>query len=252
MAPTTAKSSRQSFSPPRPRPAKSKVTKVKSAARTKGDGSSRIGGKKRAINVDGKAKTAAKSKATDRERGAAGTMRALFDDEAHDDEHDSDRESEDAPALARGKKTTRPLSEIFEEDSAADEDDDSPPTSGAEDKENDSLPNASDAEEPMPSSPEPDFILAEVTNTTTTTPSYPIPLPLVHHILVQNFTSASTKISTDARSLVGKYVEVFVKEAVARCVAEKKERVQRGEEGDGGWLEVEDLERVGGQLVLDF
>ncbi|EXJ61759.1 hypothetical protein A1O7_02189 [Cladophialophora yegresii CBS 114405] len=123
------------------------------------------------------------------------------------------------------------------------------------------------------SSPEPDFILAEVTHTDKYTRSkgakssgvldteeYPIPLPLVHRIMHAHFESptTTTTLSKDAKALMGTYVGVFVKEAIRRCVDEKKERVVKrrreggGGAGDAGWLEVEDLERVGCQLVLDF
>lgn len=57
---------------------------------------------------------------------------------------------------------------------------------------------------------------------------------------------------------MGKYVEVFVREALARCAFSRGER-ERERDGGGldggisdGFLEVEDLERVGGQIVLDF
>lgn len=61
-----------------------------------------------------------------------------------------------------------------------------------------------------------------------------------------------TSIAKDAKMLVGKYVEIFVKEAIARCVHERAERDAEGGGGGDGWLEVEDLERCVGQLVLDF
>ena len=67
-----------------------------------------------------------------------------------------------------------------------------------------------------------------------------------------------TKISGDAREVIGCYIETFVREAVVRCAfeaGERGERVGQGEvegEAEKGWLDVEDLERVGGALVLDF
>lgn len=60
-----------------------------------------------------------------------------------------------------------------------------------------------------------------------------------------------TLIAKDAKALVGKYVEIFVKEAIARSVHERMERDVEGGGGDG-WLEVEDLERCAPQLILDF
>lgn len=69
-------------------------------------------------------------------------------------------------------------------------------------------------------------------------------------------------------------MEIFVREMIARCVAEKRERKKRKEkekekeEGDGdgemrmdddddddddvGWLDLEDLEKVGVGMMLDF
>lgn len=71
--------------------------------------------------------------------------------------------------------------------------------------------------------------------------------------------------------MVQQYVEIFVREMIARCVAEKKERKKRKEkekekdEGDEemrmddddddddvGWLDLEDLEKVGVGMMLDF
>lgn len=60
-----------------------------------------------------------------------------------------------------------------------------------------------------------------------------------------------TKIAVDAKALVGKYIEIFVKEAIARCTHERAERDAEGGGGDG-WLELDDLERCAPQLVLDF
>lgn len=50
-------------------------------------------------------------------------------------------------------------------------------------------------------------------------------------------------------AVVEKYIEIFTKEAVVRCVHTKREQ------GDGtqdGFLEVDDLEKVVPQLLLDF
>jgi CENP-S associating Centromere protein X len=63
--------------------------------------------------------------------------------------------------------------------------------------------------------------------------------------------------------MVGKYVEVFVREAIMRASYESRERAGGGDGGmgkgeglraasDHGWLEVEDLEKVSAQLCLDF
>lgn len=69
--------------------------------------------------------------------------------------------------------------------------------------------------------------------------------------------------------MVQQYVEIFVREMIARCVAEKKERKKRNEKEKGemnegmrmddddddddvGWLDLEDLEKVGVGMMLDF
>jgi hypothetical protein len=84
-----------------------------------------------------------------------------------------------------------------------------------------------------------------------------IPDALIHHIVNAHFQHPEkTKLSKDARTLVGTYVNTFVREGLFRCVKEKQGR-EKGEVGgekgsDEGWLEVGDLERVSVQLVLDF
>lgn len=54
------------------------------------------------------------------------------------------------------------------------------------------------------------------------------------------------RITKQAVDAVGKYLDTFVKEAVARAACEDLER------GGSGVLEVEDLERLAPQLILDF
>lgn len=104
-----------------------------------------------------------------------------------------------------------------------------------------------------------DMMLAEITHSPPPGSSEPsIPIPLLHRLLHHSFQHPdTTKLSTDARACVGKYIETFVREGIARCAFELGEKT--GERSDSGlvagnygWLEVEDLERVGGQLVLDF
>jgi hypothetical protein len=122
-------------------------------------------------------------------------------------------------------------------------------------------------------------MLVEITNTDPPPPA--IPLGLIHRIMLEHWDEGSsssgnrddaggttaqkrTKISGDAREVMGTYVETFVREAVARAAFEAGEREAKeggggartagaaGGEGDKGWLDVVDLERVGGGLVLDF
>lgn len=102
---------------------------------------------------------------------------------------------------------------------------------------------------------------------TTTIPS--IPQPLLLRLLHEGFHHKDTKIDTRALGMVQQYVEIFVREMIARCVAEKKERKKRKEKEKGevdegmrmddddddddvGWLDLEDLEKVGVGMMLDF
>ncbi|EME47162.1 hypothetical protein DOTSEDRAFT_125145 [Dothistroma septosporum NZE10] len=85
------------------------------------------------------------------------------------------------------------------------------------------------------------------------TPS--IPQPLLLRLIHEGFADKNTKIDKQAIQVFHKYVEVFVREAIARTRAEKEEAAERGEvatQSDVGWLEVEDLEKVAPGLVLDF
>ncbi|KAJ4170601.1 hypothetical protein NW754_006737 [Fusarium falciforme] len=73
-------------------------------------------------------------------------------------------------------------------------------------------------------------------------PEKTISRDLLTRLLHEFFTKDSTRISRDANDAVGKYFDVFVREAIARAAVEK----------DGGFLEVEDLEKVSPQLLLDL
>ncbi|KAH8668045.1 CENP-S associating centromere protein X-domain-containing protein [Tricladium varicosporioides] len=79
-----------------------------------------------------------------------------------------------------------------------------------------------------------------------------IPPNLLSHLLHSMFTQQGTRISKSANAAVGRYMETFVREGVARCVWARAEGAEGGGGGDGGFLEVEDLERLGPQLLLDF
>ena len=75
-----------------------------------------------------------------------------------------------------------------------------------------------------------------------------IPEDLLSVLLHQFFKQDGTRMSKDANRAVGRYMETFVREALARA-AWARDGVG---EGGGGDLEVEDLERLAPQLVLDF
>ena len=204
-------------------------------------------------------------------------MRAILNEADDDDEEEEEEEEEQEEEAVVSRRRGTALTDALDTDDEAteglgDHDGAQEDTEAQEEDQNDpeeeaSLPPDHDLDL---STPEPDFILAEVTTSRTNSKrsgtgiseqEYPIPLPVIHRIMHMNFADPErTTVFTDARALMGKYVEVFVKEAIRRCVDEKKERATNGgvrdggvgDVGDTGWLEVEDLERVGAQLVLDF
>ena len=73
-------------------------------------------------------------------------------------------------------------------------------------------------------------------------PEKTIPADLLTRLLHEFFEKDATRVSRDANAAVGKYVDVFVREAIARTAVEKR----------GGFLEVEDLEKATPQLMLDL
>ncbi|KAL4909934.1 CENP-S associating centromere protein X-domain-containing protein [Aspergillus multicolor] len=82
-----------------------------------------------------------------------------------------------------------------------------------------------------------------------------IPAKLLTKLVHHHFRNEKTKIAKDANSVVAKYIDVFVREAVARATYERAE-AQGGAAGSGGigdgFLEVEDLEKMAPQLAMDF
>ncbi|KAJ5450739.1 uncharacterized protein N7458_007188 [Penicillium daleae] len=107
-------------------------------------------------------------------------------------------------------------------------------------------------------SQEPDYILAEIIThheTEDVTSSEPkIPAKLLTRLLHHHFQSEKTKVAKDANMVVAKYVDVFVREAIARAAYERAEADSAGggrRAGDG-FLEVEDLEKMAPQLTMDF
>ncbi|KAI1118134.1 CENP-S associating centromere protein X-domain-containing protein [Nemania sp. NC0429] len=68
-----------------------------------------------------------------------------------------------------------------------------------------------------------------------------IPPDLLTRILHEFFAKDGTRISKDANKAVAKYVDIFVREAIARTSVER----------ESGFLEVEDLEKVAPQLLMD-
>ncbi|OQE14661.1 hypothetical protein PENFLA_c036G08785 [Penicillium flavigenum] len=107
-------------------------------------------------------------------------------------------------------------------------------------------------------SQEPDYILAEITTTNhaedVTSSDPKIPSKLLTRLLHQHFQNEKTKVAKDANNVVAKYVDVFVREAIARAAYERAESDgNAGGRGVGdGFLEVEDLEKMAPQLTMDF
>ncbi|KAI9932245.1 hypothetical protein ASPWEDRAFT_171629 [Aspergillus wentii DTO 134E9] len=103
---------------------------------------------------------------------------------------------------------------------------------------------------------EPDYILAEITHNNQSedvTSSEPaIPPKLLTKLLHHNFQNEKTKVAKDANGVVAKYIDVFVREALARAAYEKAEGGGGADAIGDGFLEVEDLEKMAPQLVLDF
>ncbi|KAF2740815.1 hypothetical protein EJ04DRAFT_424334 [Polyplosphaeria fusca] len=78
----------------------------------------------------------------------------------------------------------------------------------------------------------------------------PIPANLLIRLLYEGFEDQNTQIQKGAMELVGHYMNIFVREAIARA---RFERRGAGKGGiSDGFLQVEDLEKLAPQLVLDF
>lgn len=73
-------------------------------------------------------------------------------------------------------------------------------------------------------------------------PKATIPADLLTRLLHEFFEKDGTRISKGANEAVAKYMDIFVREAIARAAVEK----------EGGFLEVDDLEKIAPQLLLDL
>ncbi|KAL2755459.1 hypothetical protein ACRALDRAFT_2041824 [Sodiomyces alcalophilus JCM 7366] len=73
-------------------------------------------------------------------------------------------------------------------------------------------------------------------------PEKVVPPALVARLLQEMFQREGTRMTADASRAAAKYVDIFVREAIARCLHER----------DGAFLEVDDLEKIAAQLLLDF
>ncbi|KAF2767375.1 hypothetical protein EJ03DRAFT_329274 [Teratosphaeria nubilosa] len=78
-----------------------------------------------------------------------------------------------------------------------------------------------------------------------------IPQALLVRILHERFRARATKIDKHAIVVLQKYLEVFVREVIARARLAKAE--QEGIDADDRkWLDVDDLEKVAGHMLLEF
>ncbi|RAH60259.1 hypothetical protein BO85DRAFT_446804 [Aspergillus piperis CBS 112811] len=142
----------------------------------------------------------------------------------------------EAPAKASSSKSARPRpSSPSPADSQEDSDNDN-------DNASSSSPAHSDASSPEPE-PEPDYILAEIVHKDqpsddVLTNDPVIPPKLLTRLLHHHFQNEKTKIAKDANTVVAKYVDVFVREALARAAFERTEAVGKGASIGDGFLEV--------------
>lgn len=233
MAPP--KRARPSFSPPRPK--KSKSANVSTVPKGK-----EASGK----NQKNAAVARKRATPTSKYSGRKGTRKAQLSDDDEDEFEDDSRNHRSALSLVDASVSEAEEDDHDGEDAEASQENDS------DDSNDHTIHDRSRLN--LNSSPEPDMILAEITTTSTNTDS-PIPEQLVHKMLHHHFQRPEkTKISTDARDLVTKYLEVFVREAIMRSAYERQEKDghEDGAGAGGGFLGVEDLERAAVQLCLDF
>ncbi len=81
-----------------------------------------------------------------------------------------------------------------------------------------------------------------------------IPQNLLTRLLHEHFADKTTQIDKQAIQVFQKYIEVFVREAIARSALANEESAEEGavDELGGKWLEREDLEKAAGAMMLDF
>jgi Protein of unknown function (DUF2008). len=103
---------------------------------------------------------------------------------------------------------------------------DSPAANAASESESESYSNGSRSRS-RSLSQEPDYILAEITTTNqaqdVTSSDPKIPSKLLTRLLHQHFQNEKTKVAKDANNVVAKYIDVFVREAIARSAYERTE-----------------------------
>ena len=118
-----------------------------------------------------------------------------------------------------------PVKESLVESTAEDDED-----------EDDELVSVSSAEAPASEDPEP---LAATESIETQDPPPTIPPALLTRLLHHHLQDDRYRIGKDANGVIGKYMETFVREAIARAAFERSEAGQTGI--DGQFLEVSRL-----------
>ena len=95
---------------------------------------------------------------------------------------------------------------------------------------------------------QPEYVLAELDDDED--PPLTIPSELLTTLLKHHFKTSKMGLREDAKEVASKYIEVFVREAIARAAFEREN--DREGKGNRGFLEVEDLEKGLPQMLLDF
>lgn len=168
------------------------------------------------------------------------------DDETLQDDKDkeSDSELEDDPLASR--PPAKP-SKTFKPPGAA-------PTKQKAAREASPM-DISSGDEDAPSPPRPRSATADRPPSPSQAEHPVIPQPLLIRLLHEHFADPKTKIDQHAIQVLEKYLEVFVRETMARASLQKQEDAAKagdGESEDAGWLELEDLEKVAAGMMLDF
>ena len=68
----------------------------------------------------------------------------------------------------------------------------------------------------------------------------------------ESFTQTDTGLSRGAQTLMARYIDVFVREAVARAAEEQRRKGGGDEDVGGTWVDAADLEAVVPGLLMDF
>ncbi|KAI5288359.1 hypothetical protein KEM54_005267 [Ascosphaera aggregata] len=99
------------------------------------------------------------------------------------------------------------------------------------------------------SSPEPEYMLAELVEEIdereqieSSDPQ--VPPKLITRLLYYHLQHDKTRIAKDANMVVAKYIDVFVRESIARATHERRDKFGNDMHGVDNFLEVEDLEKA--------